>query len=165
MLDRREEDELEKYGFWKRWTVILQKKWFIVIAAAVAAGAATASLSDAILYVRNLIFAIECDFNVSMQEYIECERQNNGSLINLVGSAYAQTAEVTDGIGGGAEFEVILKQGIIGGIFIVVVIFFLWCLWAISFSKKTKTISFSFESLKLLAGFFVGALTGFLGFD
>ena len=77
----------------------------------------------------------------------------------LISSAYASDVVSTVS----ADSSALLKQVIVGGCFTFISIFFGWCLFAISTSDKPDTISFSLESIKTLTGFYIGALTGFLG--
>jgi len=56
-----------------------------------------------------------------------------------------------------------LRTAIIGGMMLVIMLFFFWSLVTLSFSKSPKAVDVAQEAVKTLSGFFIGAVTGFLG--
>lgn len=99
-----------------------------------------------------------------IKEFRQIQQMDNLSHIpNLIGQAHAAEDDIDSSDHERAVLRQLLKDVIIGGCFVIVSVLFLWCLLALSFSTKAATVGFAVESLKTLVGFFIGALTGFLG--
>jgi len=56
-----------------------------------------------------------------------------------------------------------LKFELVTGAFVCVVGYFLLCIFSIFFSRNERVISFAFESVKMLGGFFTGLVAAFVG--
>jgi hypothetical protein len=72
--------------------------------------------------------------------------------------SYAYAAENTPIPGSG-----ILKSVILAGIFLALFVLFIWSLITLYKSPNATAVGVAAESAKTLGGFFIGALTGFLG--
>ena len=84
-------------------------------------------------------------------------RTKLNSLDILVTTAYAGAEPLQNPVWSG-----LLKSMIVAGIFISLFVLFIWALVTLSRSTNTKAVDVAIESIKTLAGFFIGALTGFL---
>ena len=81
-----------------------------------------------------------------------------GAIDIFITSAYAAAEPLS-----GPAFSGILKSTILAGIFVSLFVFFIWALVTLSRSRNAKAVDVAAEAIKTLAGFFIGALTGFLG--
>jgi len=81
-----------------------------------------------------------------------------GSLDLFISTAFAASGPTQS-----PAFSGLLKSAILSGIFVALFILFLWALYTLSKSTNTKAIDAAVDAVKMLAGFFIGALTGFLG--
>jgi hypothetical protein len=56
-----------------------------------------------------------------------------------------------------------IKAGIIACCLLLLFVCFLVCLLIASFAKDDKKVAFAMDAIKTLTGFFIGAITGYLG--
>ena len=56
-----------------------------------------------------------------------------------------------------------IKAGIIACCLLLLFVCFLVCLSIACFSKDDKKVAFAMDAIKTLTGFFIGAITGYLG--
>jgi hypothetical protein len=78
----------------------------------------------------------------------------------LISLAYAETASRTQDA---PVHAALLKSIILSGICVALFIWFVWSLVTLYRSPNADAVGVATESTKLLGGFFIGALTGFLG--
>jgi hypothetical protein len=75
----------------------------------------------------------------------------------LIGSAFAAGADQAP------VYPGVIKSAIIAIFILALFIAFLWALFTVSKSTNAKAVDVATEVIKTLSGFFIGALTGFLG--
>ncbi|MCP5094080.1 MAG: hypothetical protein GY943_00855 [Chloroflexi bacterium] len=89
---------------------------------------------------------------------------DKSSLFRITGTAFAADNTPLDANDDAdKKFSKLVKDMMLGAVFVLIFIYFLWSLATVTFSNRRKTVEFAFESLKTLSGFFIGALTGFMG--
>ena len=85
-------------------------------------------------------------------------RLRGGALDLFVTTAYAAATVVEGPASAG-----LLKSVILAGIFLALFILFVWALVTLYKSPNATAVGVAGEAVKMLSGFFIGALTGFLG--
>lgn len=158
----------------ERWRTIFKKSGFAVVIAVASALAAFGSLNDWVDKLYDGIRGASCDARTStLEEFDRCISSGATEINNnieerffLFGAAIAQTTAVPAATKPPTSTQTArreyMKDLIIGGAFIGIFLFFAWCILAISFSKKSRVVSFALDSMKVLSGFFLGTVTGFI---
>lgn len=92
-----------------------------------------------------------------LYEYLFLGRAWAHELLSITSVAFAQEVDAAR-LPGETEMKIIL----IGGMFVIIFLFFLWSLYTVSYSRSFAAIEIAKEGTKLVSGFAVGAVTGFM---
>lgn len=159
-----------------RWRLIFSKSFFVVIVAILGALVALTTIDGWTAKLFDGVRGAACDANTStLEEYRRCRDRGRIELNQfepgsgfLFGTAYAQTttpvtnAPLSQNASQNVQRREYIKDLIVGGTFGGIFIFFFWCIFAVSFSKSSRVVSFALDSMKVLSGFFIGTVTGFI---
>lgn len=164
-------DKLVELSAPGRWRLILSKSFFAVFAAILGIILSVASIDVWASKLFDGVRGVVCDANtLTLEEFDRCFEHGgfeSGSGF-LVGTAYAQTSTPatntppSQNAPQNTQRREYLKDLIVGGTFGGIFIFFFWCIFAVSFSKTSRVVSFALDSMKVLSGFFIGTVTGFI---